>query len=871
MAIVAGLLAGGAAVQQGAAMDLVRDGKPAATIVLPARTEWDRYVNATPEDLDALARRRFPKADADKLEAVKKALPALMQKKAKAIGDDEALAAAELIEFIRKMSGAELPLARAGAGEAQPEGARLLLGAEWARAEGLGAQLDALGPHGFLIRALPGRVIVAGRTARGTLHGAYALLEQFGCRWVMPGPFGEIVPKKETLAVTTDRTENPSHPVQRAWWCTMGSGKEFGQWMLRNKGGSGGLEDAKINQSHASRVPMEWGAKTDRGANVIVQVTDYKRDEKKQIIRDRTGSPAFPITVDKEVRRMPEEYYALVSGKISTSFANMVNPKAWDLHADYFRQAFYNSPMEDYLSISAEDGIILDDRPGVRELDSNEYDWTLGSQSVTDRLWFFHRRYLDRVREEHPDRKFGVLVYANNMTPPRIETVHPSMALVLAPLSLCPLHPVRDDKCKTNRAYRHWLAAWMEQAKAAGAETYYYDYFPIGFSWCNFMISPQWQIIGRNYPWFHEMGLTGHTTQGFDDWGAMGLTAWVAVRLYWDATQDYNDLVAEYCRLRFGEPAAAAMHAYYRVFESRMDAIPDMCSNEIWDNHLIINAETRALARQALAAAEPLVKGDRELQHFQTVRLFQQAMDAWCDGIEHTRETGDFAAGAALMEPAFKIRDQLNVYYSHFVNPRQTDPDPGNVHNLRRYRTSGWYNKYRLWGDTIKESGASVVLPREMVVALDTDNLGQARGWHRPEVRIDAEPWDSTMVPDIRYKTEREPAAFFYRTAVEVPAGFAQRKKIALFFPSLITRALRIWINGEPVQFDHGDYRDEIWRGPSYFWNNYNHSHQFDVTPHIKPGQTNTIAFRVFKSYDHGGTYDRIFLLADPPADGKTE
>jgi hypothetical protein len=846
---------------------LVDDGKPTATVVLPAVTEWDRYVQATPEQIVAFARERFPKGTEQQLAEVIKKLPALRKKRADTVGDDEVLASKELVEFVAKIAGAELTVTRLAPGAPLPEGKVVLLGTEWARSEGLGEAVDALGPHGFLIRSKPDRLIVAGRTGRGTLHGVYALLEHLGCRWIMPGPFGDIIPSLKTVAVDLERTENPSHAIQRHWWCTMGSGKEFGQWMLRNKCGSGGLFDSRISQSHASQVPMEWGAKTDLGTNETVQVRDYKRDEKKQIIRKKDGSPAEPILVDKVVRRLPDEYYALANGDINTSFANMVNPKAWKLHADYFRQAFYNAPMENYLSISAADGIVNDDRPDVRILDSNEFDWTMGTQSVTDRLWFFHRRYLEAVREEHPDRKFGVLVYANNMMPPRIETVHPAMALVFAPLGICPLHHVRDDKCKTNRAYRDWLTAWMAQAKAAGAETYYYDYFPIGFQWCNFILSPQWQIIGRNYPWFYEMGLTGHTTQGFDDWGAMGLTAWVAVRLYWDVTQDYNDLVAEYCRLRFGEKAAEAMHAYYRVFERRMDAIPDMCSNEIWDNHLIIDAATRSQAREALAAAKPLIAGARETQHFETVALFQQAMDAWCDGIDHTRETGDFAAGAALMEPAFKIRNQLNQIYSHFVNPFNTDPDRSNVNNLRRYRTSGFYNKFRIWDENIKGSAASLILPREMTVALDTDNLAWTRGWQRPEVSVDKlEKWDTTQVPDIKYQTEREPAAFFYRTDIDVPATFAKRQKIVIFFPSLIARAFRLWVNGAPVLFDHGEYQDETWRGPLYFWSNYNHSQMFDVTPHIKAGERNTIAFRVFKSFDHGGAYDRIFLLADPPA-----
>ncbi|MHB9105846.1 MAG: beta galactosidase jelly roll domain-containing protein [Armatimonadota bacterium] len=205
------------------------------------------------------------------------------------------------------------------------------------------------------------------------------------------------------------------------------------------------------------------------------------------------------------------------------------------------------------------------------------------------------------------------------------------------------------------------------------------------------------------------------------------------------------------------------------------------------------------------------------------------------------------------------------VNRSHFIDPLQTNPDRGNVHNLRRYRASGWYNKYRIWAETIAGSDASVVLPREMAVALDTDNLAWTRGWHRPDVPVaNLERWDTTMPPDIKYGTQRAPAAFFYRTEVDVPPAFAG-KNVALFFPSLIARNLRLWVNGTPVTFDHGEYRDENWRGPAYFWSNYNHTRLFDVTPLIRPGEKNTIAFRVFKSYDHGGTYDRVYLLANPP------
>lgn len=402
-------------------------------------------------------------------------------------------------------------------------------------------------------------------------------------------------------------------------------------------------------------------------------VPDWTRDEKGQIIRDENGKPVERIMVEKEVKRLPDEYYTMSGGKPNTHIGNMSNPKVWDLCTEYYRdEYFYSRPLEDYVSISMADGLVVDDRKASRSLDSNEFDWTMGAMSATDRLWFFHRQYIDRVIKEHPDRKFGVLVYANNMTPP-LGAGSSGNGTGIRPLGICPLHDVRDEKCKTNRAYHKWFVAWMAQKRASGAEAYYYDYLPIGFQWSNFIISPQWGIIGRNYPWFQKLGLDGHTTQGFDDWGSGGLSNWVAIRLYWDVDQDYNKLVEEYCKLRFGEEAALAMTAYYRVYEERMNNVPDTCSNEVWGNHIAINAETRAKARNELDKAEKLVTGEKHKAHMEAIKDYQISMDNWCDGIDIAREEADYAKAAKTMEKSFAIADKLNKIYSHYINPSFTD------------------------------------------------------------------------------------------------------------------------------------------------------------------------------------------------------
>jgi hypothetical protein len=328
-------------------------------------------------------------------------------------------------------------------------------------------------------------------------------------------------------------------------------------------------------------------------------------------------------------------------------------------------------------------------------------------------------------------------------------------------------------------------------------------------------------------------------------------------RLYWDVEQDYKAIIADYARARFGA-AATTMIEYYEILEARMNEIPDLYSNEVWDNHLILTPQVRQRCRDALAKAQDLAKTERARAHVQTMLDLQRSTDAMCDAIELAHETGDFGKAAKMIEVCFEMRDKLKSLYPNFMNAKRLD-DTWKA----QYATGGIYNQYLEFDEKIRESAASLCLPRHWKGMLDTRNRAYSLGYHKPEVSVaQLKDQDVTVCPDVKHNTQREVAAFFYRTEANVPASFKD-KKVTIFFPSIIARAVQIWVNGTPVEFDHRTHKDTIWRGPMTFWYNYDHRQEFDVTPHIRPGKKNTIAFRVFKCFDFGGTYRRVFLLAE--------
>ncbi len=854
-------------------LELVKDGKPLARIVLPQTPRaYDLHLAGELKKLDAALARENPDMSRDQLEKIRPQRMAKLKAEIEKVGDEELLAAQELQEFLEKMSGAKLEIVETASGKI-PDGPAILLGSDLARAAGLGGRLEQLHKDGFIATVQGDKLILSGQRARGTLYAAYAFLESLGCRWVMPGKFGEIVPSRKTIAAALDVTENPSHD-QRYFTCTFGHADEYPRWTLRNKGNFvTALGDERPAQSHGLARPLEWGTKRpEYGIKAVRRVLER---------RAPPGEKPALVWQFKEIETLPEDFYAMADEFPQLNTPNMSNPKVWQLYADYYIDYFNRNPDKKSVSVSAEDGLVLDERASSRMLDSKEYDFTAGAFSATDRFWFFLNRVIEKVVKVHPDKKFGVLVYANNQMPPRLEQVHPNMALVIAPLGISPLHHVRDPKSKTNRAYKEWLEDWMLLGKSSGAEIYYYDYEPLGFSWNMAMICPRWAIIGKNYPWFHELGLDGYTTQGFDDWGSSGLDNFLMQRLHWKADLDYKDVIKDYAQARFGA-AAPAMIAYYDILEKRMEEIPDLYGNEVWSNHLILTPEVRAECREALDRAVKAADTPQAKAQVQTMVLLQKSTDAMCDAIEHERETGDYAGAVKKMEPVFAVVEELNRIYPNFMNAARMKKD-----SRRPFETGGLYNHYRQIAERIDAAPTRVVLPRTWKGMLDTRNHAAALGYHKPETAVtELEDFDITVCPDVKFQTQGEVAAFFYRTDVDVPEDFAG-KKITLFFPGLIARALQIWVNGKPLEWDSAEftkttgratydvdgklvvpeksatYQSPIWRGMDYFWMNYDHRREFDITSLVRPGEKNTIAFRAFKSFDFGGSYRRPLLLAE--------
>lgn len=142
-------------------------------------------------------------------------------------------AAQEMTNFLSRAFGAAVPLVR------EPTAGRtaIVVGTN-AWSEAAGVDVSGLPRDGFVVRAVPGRVYIAGRDMlkfaparnwkggeKATLFGVYDFLERHvGCRFYFQGEIGEVVPRVASVSVPLgDFSDAPDFTVRKVRY-------QLGEW-----------------------------------------------------------------------------------------------------------------------------------------------------------------------------------------------------------------------------------------------------------------------------------------------------------------------------------------------------------------------------------------------------------------------------------------------------------------------------------------------------------------------------------------------------------------------------------------------------------------------------------------------------------------
>ncbi|MBM4050461.1 MAG: DUF4838 domain-containing protein, partial [Planctomycetes bacterium] len=321
------------------------------------------------------------------------------------------LAAREIQRVIKVSTGVELPIADT------PREPMICLG-ENAEAKKAGLTADSLPDDGFRLVTKGSNLYILGKDtpadkptwvawiSRGTLFGAYEFLESVvGARWLMPGEWGEDVPRHTTLSVpdlsvakSPDFQIRSLVDIQDRKRGSDPNPQKTVEWLRRNKMPSTS-EGRKLNLGHAwdqYLKPEDWEAHKD----YLAMSADGKPRmfAKAAYVKFCTSNPALVNAFAQGVIRWLDERPQMRGASISPSDGG------------------------DFCQCSNCQALVTPDPHG--------------KPSYTPVILRFANDVARIVGKKHPDRMLACYVYYNYMYPPdKPVAIEPNLYLVWAPLN----------------------------------------------------------------------------------------------------------------------------------------------------------------------------------------------------------------------------------------------------------------------------------------------------------------------------------------------------------------------------------------------------------------------------------------------------
>jgi len=496
-------------------MDVVRDGKAVATVVVEDH-----------EPAPKRGKRREPAGEAQSV--------------------------AVLVDWVKKMTDAELPVAAVA-----PKGEPAIYVGRAAIAAGLRFDgIDSPSQEGVRIVCDGRRLLVAGQNDTATLKAVCRLLEHWGCRYFIDHPLGEVYPRTKTLSVEKlDLSEKPGF-LSRSIWGSQWSGTSL--WKTWN--GAGGMSFAT---GHS------WGAYVSK--DLFEKHPEY--------FAERDG------------QRRPSDWYCTSNPEVRKLFAEGVLAKI---------AAGQLSP-----SISPPDGRGYCQCERCRAQDDPaSVEPSSGHVCVTNRYLDFYQDVAKRVAREHPEAILNFYCYADyTQAPSRPVRLEPGLCAWIAPIRYCRFHAIGQEQCPSRRQLAELVDAWSQAARKIGYRTYNYN---LAECVVPFSLASVWK---HDIPYLKQKGCVGVNLETLANWQIYAPHVYLSIRLAYDPSADADAVLDDFFLKFYGPKAGPPMREYWLGIDRAFAELP--ChSGSFFAVHLVYTPEFLKQCGELLDRAASSVRGD---------------------------------------------------------------------------------------------------------------------------------------------------------------------------------------------------------------------------------------------------------------------
>ena len=747
------------------------------------------------------------------------------------VADKVAWAARDLQVYLEKMSGAKLPIV---ADDAPVEAkTRILVG----RGK-LTAKYDAGIPSGLTpLREEEGYAIFTdGDTLalvgndQGPYHGTeYAVsffLHRLGVRWYMPGDFGEVIPRRNTIAI--GKISEVSHPdfKIRNWWT---------HWFAN---------DLR---------PIETRWKIRNGMNLDAMHT---------IPRDSSVRALLPPEKERDNPEFTDVFARDAQGRVYPHMPNLSSEKSVQYAANIIKDYFRQNPEATSWGIGADDGLPRDFSPATEALHMN-FPSMIGrfndpkGLSTTEEWMRWVQLVAAEVYKEFPERFISTNGYANRDTPPIGITPDPKIWIMFGPIFCDTYHSLDNRRSWMTQRQYSMLKDWTSMYD----NVWMYGYLYYNCTGCGAPPIPLARRHMREMPILKELGLIGFFDEGRTVRGESGVfPTYLRARMMWDAHLDAQALMDEFFTNWYG-PAAKPAFAFWDEMERAIE-------ESIWagnEDHMLSLVYTPALIKQLethLKKAEALAKGDEWAEpRVLADRVTFNHLLAY-KAMERAEFDADWVEAAKQAQAMIDSRKPATAVSRFYWDPAKTaKPHVGEAHGYYYWGSIMRRNYYRKLAElTAGEKGRMIaVLPEQAKFSIDPRDDGRFEGWYRSN--YDDSKWE-TMLTTLPFYTQGPyvdeqgypyMGALWYRLEVDVPATAADQP-VRIYCMAAETEAW-VWVNGKFV--GHRPYFEAYIRPNAI---------DMDVTDALVPGQKNRVAIRLHTNIQPAqmaaGLASRLFLYS---------
>lgn len=583
-----------------------------------------------------------------------------------------------------------------------------------------------------------------GETEEGISYAIYELLDVLGCRWVIPGDLGEVVPSLKAVTLTERDLKQVPGTVSRG---------------------------------------------------VIYADDAFKR-------RNRLGGFAYIAGhalegyIAKEVLEKNLDWNAEIGGKRALHKCDVgyrlcwANPKVSAAVADKIATTLDQNHAS-CISISPGDGVDFCECAKCKKLDTGDWDASMSCVSITDRYVHFANDIAAHVSKKHPDVKLGFLAYVQFTRPPLREKLHPSLIPQLAPITYCRAHTLNDPTCESRAQIRGLLEGWAKVTKNIAMYEYYFHLAEV---------AAPFPAIKRNLvelPIQYANNVTMWTPETMPNFESFTPGLYLGIRMSWNTKAKPRELLDEFYSSFYGA-AARAMDDYWQYIDDCWTTVPEHagCGFSYMRR---FTPERMALARKKMDVALSACKTPMETRRVKLADDSLRQHELFMK-IRHDYFAGRFANLGTDSQRWITTHQELAEKYKESHTFTKTGWAPQTISVM--YFNAFYHNSYKDLAKIGKDFAIVTPPLLNWSYAVDKKKQGQGLGWQKSD-HVDKD-WKKTDVTTETWATLDLLGYYgpvWYRTQVKLPA-LPAGKKVYLWVGAT-DGACKVFINGQ-----HVPYRD---------------------------------------------------------------